>query len=88
MKQFKKVTTVNHRNREFYILQDEKGFWAIESKWFDKNGVLTKSFNGLTGMLNHVAGATIKACKELIDYEYYVNECGMEKLDALKKVYG
>lgn len=87
MKQFKKVTTLNYRNREFYILKDERGFWAIETKWFDENGILTKSFNGLTGMLSELASTTIQYCKERVDYEYYVNECGMEKLEALKKVY-
>lgn len=88
MKLFKKVKTVKHRNREFYILQNEKGYWAIESKWFDENGVLTKSFNGLTGMLSPDRGGAIRNCMERIDYEYYRNECGMEKLEALKKVYG
>jgi len=44
----KRVTTLKTNNRTFEIVKNEDGFYlAIEDKYIDKNGCLTKKLNGL-----------------------------------------
>ena len=49
-----KIDKITYMGREFQILKDERGFWAIESKYI-KNGKLTKEFNGISGLLSKTA---------------------------------
>lgn len=79
----KKVTTLIARNREFYIVKDENGYWGIESKYF-VNGVLTKKFNGINGHLGKTVEETLKRTHDTIEIDYLVNECGMDLMDAMK----
>ncbi len=81
----KLITTIHKRDREFYILKDNNGFWGIESKYFE-NGKLMVRMNGITGNHNKTREETIKAVMNQIEYEYLV-ENGMDKMEALMKVY-
>lgn len=81
----KLITTIYKRDREFYILKDNNGFWGIESKHFE-NGKLTIQMNGLAGNLHKTREETIKAVMNKIEYEHLV-ENGMDEMEALMRVY-
>lgn len=87
MKTIRKVTTYIRRNREFYIVKDENGYWGIESKWFDENGMLTKVFNGINGHLTKSAEQTIKEVEKTIEIDYIAESTGCTKMEAIEKYF-
>jgi len=81
----KLITTIYKRDREFYILKDNNGFWGIESKHFE-NGKLTTRMNGLAGNLHKTREEIIKAVMDRIELDFLLAS-GMNAMEALKSLY-
>jgi len=82
-----KIDKITYMGREFQILEDEHGFWAIESKYI-RNGKLTKAFNGISGLLSKTADEAKTRARQLIDVDALV-ESGMDRMTAsIKVIYG
>ena len=78
------VKTVAARGREFYVIENEHGFWGIESNKF-KDGVLTEKITGLTGMLTKSVEQTTNLINQAIEVDF-LEENGMNRMDAVLKV--
>lgn len=78
------ITTLKVRNKTFEIVHDEKGFWAIEDKYFT-NGKLNKQINGFTGHLSETLDQCIERAKLSAEVDYLINVKGYDKMEAIEK---
>ena len=82
----KNITTLFARNRKFYIVQNEEGFYlGIEDKYVDENGRLTKQLNGLQMKANKDLNWCIKGIKDHVEVEYLIEQ-GMDPMEAIETV--
>lgn len=90
---FKKITTVNSRGREFYILYDEKGvtvcgdqkhYWGIESNLFGTDGHLTREINGCEGHLSGSVNECLNSILQTIEIDYIKTTRGCNMMEAIE----
>lgn len=80
----KKITTLNSRGREFYIVRDENNkIWGIESKYIGTDGHLTKEINGCEGHLSETVSECVKNVMETIEIDYIAETTGCTKIEAI-----
>ena len=79
------VTTVYSRDREFYIIKDENGYWGIETNKFDEAGKLKEQVNGLNGCLCNKMSDTIERVLLGVEVDYLEAQ-GMDRVDACIKL--
>ena len=80
----KHITTLKARNLTFEIVKDEKGFWAIESKYIT-DGKLNQQINGISGNLRDNLADCIESARTHAEVDYLVNVEGWELDKAVVK---
>ena len=76
----KRISTIAARGREFYIVQNQQGFWGIESSKFS-DGVLQEKINGLQGFLTNDASKTEQMVRQAIEVDA-LERSGWDRIDA------
>lgn len=82
----KNVTNLIVRGREFKIIYNNKygKFLAIEDKYLDENGCLTKTLNGLQMHASETVEDCVKSVRMEVEAEYLVKEKGYDMLAAME----
>lgn len=80
----KHITTLKARNMRFEVVQDERGFWAIEDKYIT-DGKLNKQINGITGNLRDTLEACIESARIHAEVDYLINVEGYDRMEAVEK---
>lgn len=82
------IETFSARNRHFTIVKDEQGFYnAIEDKYIDKDGKLTKTLYGYQTFANKDLNKCLQTTKNQIEIDYLIDEQGFSKAEAFGTVF-
>ena len=79
------ITTLKVRNKSFEIVQDERGFWAIEDKYIT-DGKLNKQINGISGHLKNTLEECIESAKFSAEVEYVMTTEKCDVMTAFNKI--
>ena len=75
------------RNRHFVIVKDNNGYYeAIEDKYIDENGKLTKQLSGLEMNGSHNLNLCLQNVKNSVEMEYLESQ-GYTKAEAYATVF-
>ena len=97
MKEFKKITTVYARGREFFVIYDKEGkdicgemkhYWGIESTNFNSEGRLVKEVNGCNGHLSGTVAECVDKVLTTIEIKYIQDSTGCTAMEAIEQYYG
>lgn len=81
----KHITTYIENNRTFEVFYAEsgkgKGYWAVEDKYIDENGRLTKQLNGISGFHTQSAAETVKLVSDSIKVDAMCEQ-GIDRMAA------
>lgn len=75
------ITTLHYKGRTYEIGKLQGWYVAIEDKFIDENGRLTKQMNGLQMKANKSLERTIEEAKQEVDIDELVSQ-GMNQLEA------
>lgn len=78
------IKTLTVKNKTFEIVKDDRGYWAIEDKYFT-DSKLNKEVNGITGHLSETLDQCIERAKLSAEVDYLINVEGYEKMEAIEK---
>lgn len=85
MKTVKLIKKVSANGRTFLITKDENGYWGIEDKYY-KNGILTRSFNGIQGLQSDSLEKTELNVRLRIEVDR-LKDSGMDLMEAIPQAY-
>lgn len=80
----KHITTFMARNKKFEVVQDEKGFWAIEDKYIT-NGKLNRQINGIQGHLRETLEDCLETARISAEVDYLISN-GVNAKEAIEMV--
>lgn len=83
MKNPAKVTTVHVYGYTYIILKDEQGYWGIDSKLFDSDGILRKRVNGMQGNLSKTLADCVEQCRISAKIEALIRDEGFDRMEAI-----
>ena len=76
------------RNRHFVIVKDNNGYYeAIEDKYLDSEGKLTKRLNGFDMHAYKDLNQTLNSVKNWVEIEYLEKEEGYTRAKAIATVF-
>lgn len=79
------ITTFYARTESFVIVKNPEGYYlAINTKYIDNNGKLTRPLNGLQMNASKDLEQCITSTRVQVNADYYMS-CGMDILTALQK---
>lgn len=79
------IKTLTVKNKTFEIVKDDRGYWAIEDKYFT-NGKLNKEVNGITGHLRDTLKGCIETATISAEIDYLINVENWDPTDAIEEV--
>lgn len=82
-----KVTLIRCEGRTFIIAKDDqKRFWAFESKYVGEKGELLKAYNGIDGFMDTNVNKTIQRVRDYCHIQKRVSETGMTVEQAVMEM--